>query len=308
MSSVSSNPTEYSVLARAVLTKNLKVRPGERVIIEGWTHTLPWANAFAREARRLKAEPMLLYQDEESVLGFGRPRRGKEPRPGGGPRVGRPRQDRRVRPHVERRGPDPVCRAPGEDPGPALRVQQCMVPGGQEGRPAGRPSRGRTTVPEPFRGLRGGRGGLAEADRRRYARRPEGARRPGEADIREAPPGEAPEDLRRPRDRSHARPAPPRTAHPRGGHRPRREPPSVRIDDDAPFGDRQRSARRNRCGGNHRRQPDLLLRRRQGDRCRLPVQQGPLGRPLVRARGRTVRDAVQDRDEGAGPAAGSASD
>ena len=66
MSSVSSNPTEYSVLARAVLTKNLKVRPGERVIIEGWTHTLPWANAFAREARRLKAEPMLLYQDEES--------------------------------------------------------------------------------------------------------------------------------------------------------------------------------------------------------------------------------------------------
>jgi leucyl aminopeptidase (aminopeptidase T) len=66
MSEGTSNSTDYSVLARSVLTKNLKVRPGERVIIEGWPHTLAWANAFAREARRLNAQPMLLYQDEDS--------------------------------------------------------------------------------------------------------------------------------------------------------------------------------------------------------------------------------------------------
>ncbi len=53
-----------SRLAKSVLTRNLKVRPGERVIIEAWTHTLPWAVAFAREARRLKALPLIPYEDE----------------------------------------------------------------------------------------------------------------------------------------------------------------------------------------------------------------------------------------------------
>lgn len=52
--------------ARAVLTQNLKVRPGENVIIEGWSHALPWAVALAREARRLKAHPIILYEDEDS--------------------------------------------------------------------------------------------------------------------------------------------------------------------------------------------------------------------------------------------------
>ena len=50
--------------ARAVLTKNLQVKPGENVIIEGWPHTLPWAVALARETRRLKAFPLVLYQDD----------------------------------------------------------------------------------------------------------------------------------------------------------------------------------------------------------------------------------------------------
>ncbi len=52
--------------ARSILTRNLKVRPGENVTIEGWSHALPWAVALAREARRLKAHPLVLYEDEES--------------------------------------------------------------------------------------------------------------------------------------------------------------------------------------------------------------------------------------------------
>ena len=53
-------------LARSVLTKNLGVRPGERVTIEAWPHTLPWAVALARETRRLRALPMVVYEDESS--------------------------------------------------------------------------------------------------------------------------------------------------------------------------------------------------------------------------------------------------
>lgn len=59
-------PTRESKLARSVLTRNLQVKPGENVTIEGWTHTLPWAVALVREARRLKAFPLLLYHDEDS--------------------------------------------------------------------------------------------------------------------------------------------------------------------------------------------------------------------------------------------------
>ncbi len=52
--------------ARSVLTRNLQVRPGENVIIEGWSHTLPWATALARETRRLKAYPLVLFEDENA--------------------------------------------------------------------------------------------------------------------------------------------------------------------------------------------------------------------------------------------------
>ena len=51
-------------VARSILTKNLKVRKGERVIGEGWNHTLPWAVALSREARRLGAQPIIIYEDE----------------------------------------------------------------------------------------------------------------------------------------------------------------------------------------------------------------------------------------------------
>ncbi len=52
--------------ARAVLTKNLRVQPGENVIIEGWSRMLPWATALARETRRIGAYPLVLFEDEDS--------------------------------------------------------------------------------------------------------------------------------------------------------------------------------------------------------------------------------------------------
>ena len=53
-------------LAQSILRKNLRVKAGERVTIEAWPHTLPWAVALAREARRLKALPLVLYEDEQA--------------------------------------------------------------------------------------------------------------------------------------------------------------------------------------------------------------------------------------------------
>ncbi|MGA8603652.1 MAG: aminopeptidase [Thermoplasmata archaeon] len=63
-----------SKLARFVLMNNLRLRKGESVIVEAWTHTLPWAVAFAREARRIGAQAIVPYEDEDSwwdVVGDG---------------------------------------------------------------------------------------------------------------------------------------------------------------------------------------------------------------------------------------------
>ncbi|MCI4339905.1 MAG: hypothetical protein L3K06_00935 [Thermoplasmata archaeon] len=51
-------------MAKLVLTKMLRVQTGENVVIETWDNTLPWANDFVLEARRLGAAPLLLYNDE----------------------------------------------------------------------------------------------------------------------------------------------------------------------------------------------------------------------------------------------------
>ncbi len=64
MSGPAVTETTRADLARSVLTRNLKLRRGERLIVEAWTHTLPWATAFLREARRLGASPMVVYDDE----------------------------------------------------------------------------------------------------------------------------------------------------------------------------------------------------------------------------------------------------
>jgi aminopeptidase len=59
-----SSATDGSKLARNVLAKTLGVRKGENVVIETWSETLPWARPFVAEARRMGANPMLLYEDE----------------------------------------------------------------------------------------------------------------------------------------------------------------------------------------------------------------------------------------------------
>jgi leucyl aminopeptidase (aminopeptidase T) len=51
-------------MARLVLTKTLRVKAGESVTIETWDGTVPWANAFVLEARRIGAHPLILYNDE----------------------------------------------------------------------------------------------------------------------------------------------------------------------------------------------------------------------------------------------------
>ena len=51
-------------VARVVLTRTLRIQPEETVTIEAWENTRDWANAFVLEARRLRARPLLLYNEE----------------------------------------------------------------------------------------------------------------------------------------------------------------------------------------------------------------------------------------------------
>ncbi|MCI4326307.1 MAG: hypothetical protein L3K16_01530 [Thermoplasmata archaeon] len=60
------SPEMATSLARNVLSKSLRVRKGEDVVIEAWSESLPWAKPFVVEARKMGANPMLLYEDEES--------------------------------------------------------------------------------------------------------------------------------------------------------------------------------------------------------------------------------------------------
>ncbi len=60
------DPAVADRLARGVLRQRLSVQPKESVTIESYPSSLPWAAAFVREARRLGARPMPLYEDESS--------------------------------------------------------------------------------------------------------------------------------------------------------------------------------------------------------------------------------------------------
>jgi leucyl aminopeptidase (aminopeptidase T) len=51
-------------IARETLTQTLHLRRGASVVIEAWTHMLPWSNAFVFVARQLGIRPMVLYEDE----------------------------------------------------------------------------------------------------------------------------------------------------------------------------------------------------------------------------------------------------
>jgi leucyl aminopeptidase (aminopeptidase T) len=52
--------------ARNIVTKYLKVRAGENVIVESWSHTLPMASAVVDEVRRVGGRALVLYNDEDS--------------------------------------------------------------------------------------------------------------------------------------------------------------------------------------------------------------------------------------------------
>jgi len=53
-----------TTMARNILKNTLRVRRGENVTIEAWSESLPWAKSFVTEARRMGANPLLLYEDE----------------------------------------------------------------------------------------------------------------------------------------------------------------------------------------------------------------------------------------------------
>jgi leucyl aminopeptidase (aminopeptidase T) len=52
--------------ARNIVTKYLKVRSGENVIIESWDHTMPMASAMVDEVRRVDGNVLLVRNDEDS--------------------------------------------------------------------------------------------------------------------------------------------------------------------------------------------------------------------------------------------------
>ncbi|MCI4331405.1 MAG: aminopeptidase [Thermoplasmata archaeon] len=51
-------------ICRKVLTQTLRLRRGENLIVESWTHMLPWANTFVLEARKLGIRTTMFYEDE----------------------------------------------------------------------------------------------------------------------------------------------------------------------------------------------------------------------------------------------------
>ncbi|MHB8352612.1 MAG: aminopeptidase [Thermoplasmata archaeon] len=57
-------PTEQEEMARNVLKECLRVRRGESVLIEAWTESLEYAEAFQLETRRLGAHPLMMYESD----------------------------------------------------------------------------------------------------------------------------------------------------------------------------------------------------------------------------------------------------
>jgi leucyl aminopeptidase (aminopeptidase T) len=53
-------------VACTIVTRYLKVRPGENVIIESWDHTLPLATAMVDEVRRMGGSVLLVHEDEDA--------------------------------------------------------------------------------------------------------------------------------------------------------------------------------------------------------------------------------------------------
>lgn len=53
-------------VARHIVTKILKVRPGENAVIESWDHTLPIASAMVDEVRRAGGRTLHVQEDEDA--------------------------------------------------------------------------------------------------------------------------------------------------------------------------------------------------------------------------------------------------
>ncbi len=52
--------------ARNIVTKYLRVRPGENAIIESWDHTMPMAQAMVDEIRRVGGKTLHVHEDEDA--------------------------------------------------------------------------------------------------------------------------------------------------------------------------------------------------------------------------------------------------
>ena len=58
--------TAPAQFAETVVSSVLRLKRGENLLIETWTHTLPFASACVVEARRVGAHPLLLVEDESA--------------------------------------------------------------------------------------------------------------------------------------------------------------------------------------------------------------------------------------------------
>jgi leucyl aminopeptidase (aminopeptidase T) len=64
---MSVNPSRLQrAVARALVTRYLRVRAGENVIIESWDHTMPLASAMVDETRRVGGRVLVVRNDEDS--------------------------------------------------------------------------------------------------------------------------------------------------------------------------------------------------------------------------------------------------
>lgn len=59
-------PAKLSQMARTVLGTTLGLKRGQTVLIEAWTNSLPYAEVFQAEARKLGLKPLVLYDSEEA--------------------------------------------------------------------------------------------------------------------------------------------------------------------------------------------------------------------------------------------------
>jgi leucyl aminopeptidase (aminopeptidase T) len=63
--SESPSPLERAV-ARSLVEKNLRVKPGENVVVESWTHTISMSSAVVDEVRRVGGSAFLSYENDDA--------------------------------------------------------------------------------------------------------------------------------------------------------------------------------------------------------------------------------------------------